>query len=134
MPVARAEWGEAMEAEASAIASDYEALRWAFGCFVSSQLAQPRRHLQRPGAFVPLAMSLIAMVMVLVHAAAFGIVHEADEGTPAHVFQLLMVAQLPMMALFTLRWLPTVPGPTLQVLVLQIGAAACAVLSVLLFT
>lgn len=131
---ARTEWADAMEAEASAITSDYEVLRWALGCFAASQLAQLRRHLQRPGAFVPLAMSSLAIVMVLAHAALFGIVTEVDEGTPAHVFQLLMVAQLPMIALFTLRWLPTVPGPTLQVLVLQVAAASCAVLSVLLFT
>jgi hypothetical protein len=37
--------------------------------------------------------------MVLGHAAMFGVVHEADEGTAAHVFQLLMAAQVPLQVL-----------------------------------
>ena len=49
--------------------------------------------IRQPSAFLPLAMSLVALTMVLVHAAIFGIVHEADEGTAAHIFQILMVAR-----------------------------------------
>ena len=35
-------------------------------------------------------MSFAALAMVLGHAAMFGVVHEADEGTAAHIFQLLI--------------------------------------------
>ena len=39
-------------------------------------------------------MSLAALALVLGHAAVFGIVHEADEGAAAHVWQILMVGGL----------------------------------------
>jgi hypothetical protein len=72
--------------------------------------------------------------MVLVHAALFGVVHEPDEGTPAHVFQLLMMAQLPIIAIFILRRVTSAPRATFEIVGLQIVAAGCAVLSVLLLT
>jgi hypothetical protein len=62
--------------------------------------------LKYPSAYLPLAMSLAALTLVLGHAAVFGIVHEADEGAAAHIWQILMAAQLPFVAYFTLRWLP----------------------------
>jgi hypothetical protein len=81
-----------------------------------------------PSAFLPIAMSAAALALVLGHILIFGIVHEADEGTPAHVWQLLMAGQLPMVAYFALRWLPQAPGQALRVLALQVVAAmaACA--------
>jgi hypothetical protein len=51
--------------------------------------------MKRPSAFVPPVMSFAALAMVLGSATMFGVVHEADEGTAAHVFQLLMSAQAP---------------------------------------
>ena len=62
--------------------------------------------IKKPSALVPLAMSLAALALVVGHAAVYGIVHEADEGAAAHIFQLLMVAQLPFVAYFMIRWLP----------------------------
>jgi hypothetical protein len=62
----------------------------------------------------------------------FGVVHEADEGTAAHVFQLLMAAQVPVVAFFAVKWLPRAPGPTLQVLALQ-GVAALAAIAAAFF-
>jgi hypothetical protein len=59
--------------------------------------------MKQPSAFLPLAMSLAALLMVLGHAAIFGVVHEADEGTAAHVFQLLMAAQVPVVAFFAIK-------------------------------
>ena len=78
--------------------------------------------IKQPSAWVPLAMSLAALGLVLGHAAVYGVVHEADEGTAARVFWLLMAAQLPIVAYFAFRWLPRQPGRTLQVLALQAGA------------
>jgi len=54
-------------------------------------------------------MSLFALSMVLVHFAIFGIVEETDEGTAAHIFQLLMVVQIPIVAFFAIKWLPFAP-------------------------
>lgn len=84
--------------------------------------------LKHPSAFVPLAMSLSALGFVIIYVALFGIVHQVDEGTPAHVFQLLIVGQIPVVAFFALKWLPVEPRRGMQVLVLQ-GAAALAAIA-----
>ena len=81
---------------------------------------------KQPSAVLPVVMSVIALLLVLGHAARFGVVHEADEGTPAHLFQLLMVFQIPLVAYFALKWLPRSPGRALGVLALQAGAALAA--------
>ena len=83
---------------------------------------------KQPSAFVPMAMSLTALGLVLGHIAIFGVVHEADEGTAAHLWQLLMAGQVPIIAYFALKWLPRAPGRTLRLLALQAVAAlaACA--------
>ena len=84
--------------------------------------------MKQPSAFLPMAMSLAALALVLVHLAIFGVVREADEGTAAHLWQLLMVGQVPVVAYFALIWLPRSPGKALRVLALQLVAAlaACA--------
>lgn len=58
--------------------------------------------LKRPSAYLPLIMSAAGLALVLVHAARYGIVHDADEGTSAHLFQILMVAQVPIVAFFAI--------------------------------
>ena len=90
--------------------------------------------LRKPSALAPLLMSLAGLALVLVHAARYGVVHEADEGTSAHLFQILMAGQLPIVALFAVKWLPESPGPALVVLVLQAGAGIAAFASVFLLT
>ena len=77
--------------------------------------------LRQLSAYLPLAMSLAALTLVLGHAAVYGVVHEADEGTAAHVWQILMAAQLPIVAYFLLKWLPRRPGESLQVLAVLAG-------------
>lgn len=73
---------------------------------------------KQPSAYLPLAMSLAALTLVLAHAAVYGIVHEADEGAAAHTWQILMAAQLPFVAYFLLRWLPDRTKDALTVLAL----------------
>ncbi len=63
-------------------------------------------------------MSLAALILVLGHAAIYGIVHEADEGAAAHIWQILMAGQLPFVVYFILKWLPRRPGESLKVLAL----------------
>jgi hypothetical protein len=77
--------------------------------------------IRQPSALLPLAMSLAALTLVLGHAAVFGILHEADEGTAAHVWQILMAAQLPLVAYFIIKWLPRRPRESLLVLALLAG-------------
>jgi hypothetical protein len=90
--------------------------------------------IKQASAILPLAMSLTALTMVLGHVALFGIVREADEGTPAHIFQLLMVAQVPIVGFFAIKWLPQAPARALQVLALQAGAALATIAAVVVFT
>jgi hypothetical protein len=41
---------------------------------------------------------------------------QADEGAAAHVWQLLMVGQVPIMAFFAIKWRPTQPRQALVIL------------------
>ena len=81
---------------------------------------------KKPSAFLPLAMSIAALATVLVHVAMFGVAREADEGTGAHIWQILMAAQMPIVAFFAIKWLPRTPRQALLVLALQVGAVLAA--------
>ncbi len=78
---------------------------------------------KQPTAFLPMAMSLTALAIVLGSLAIKGVVHQADEGTEAHLWQLLMAGQLPVLLFFAIKWLPRAPKQTLYVMALQAGAA-----------
>ena len=88
--------------------------------------------MKQPSAFLPLTLSFGALAMVLAHVAMFGVVHEADEGTAAHIFQLLMIAQVPIVAFFAIKWVPRTPRQALIILALQAGAAIAALAPVFL--
>jgi len=90
--------------------------------------------IRQPAAFLPFAMSLVALGMVLVHAALFGVTRETDEGTAAHIFQLLMIAQAPLIIWFALKSLWRDPRGTLLILALQICAALAAILAAAFLT
>ncbi len=77
-------------------------------------------------AFVPLVMSFAALATVLIHVAMFGAAREADEGTAAHIWQLLMAGQVPVVTFFAIKWLPRAPRQALPVLALQVGAVLAA--------
>jgi hypothetical protein len=77
-------------------------------------------------------MSLAALAVVLVHIITSGTARQADEGTAAHLWQLLMAAQIPIMAFFAIRWLPQTPRVALPVLALQVVAAIAALAPVYL--
>jgi hypothetical protein len=85
-----------------------------------------------PSAVVPVAMSCAALALVIGHIAPSGIARQADEGTAAHLWQLLMAGQLPVVAFFAARWLPRAPKQALLVLVLQAAAALAALAPVFL--
>ena len=74
--------------------------------------------IRQPTVFLPLAMSLVVLAMVLVHFAIFGIVDEIDEGTAAHIFQLVVYC----------------PGQTLFFIVLQASAVLAAIVAVFFLT
>ena len=90
--------------------------------------------LRQKSAYFPLAMSAAGLALVLVHAARYGIVHDVDEGTSAHLFQILMVAQVPIVAFFAITWLPKSPKSALVVLALQTAAGIAAFAAVYFLT
>jgi hypothetical protein len=89
--------------------------------------------MRRPSAYLPMAMSLAALAMVL-GTGAVGLSHggtitrDPDEGSTAHLFQLLMTVQWPITLFFAVKWLRRAPRETLGVLGLQAVAwlAGCA--------
>jgi hypothetical protein len=89
--------------------------------------------LKQTSAWLPIAMSLTALTLVLVNLAIYGIVRDADEGATAHLFQILMAGQAPVVAFFAIKWLPKNPKPALQVLAMQTGAALAALAPVFYF-
>ena len=81
---------------------------------------------RQPSAVMPIAMSIAALGTVLYHIARFGVAREIDEGAAAHIWQLLMAGQVPVVAFYAITWLPRAPRTALQVLALQVGAALAA--------
>ncbi len=86
--------------------------------------------LNRPAAFVPVLMSGAALAIVLGYVALFGVARQTDEGTAAHLWQLLMAGQLPIVAFYAIKWLPQEPKPSLRVLAVQACAAFAAMFPV----
>ena len=86
--------------------------------------------IRRPSALLPVVMSLAALATVMAYATMFGTARQADEGTAAHLWQLLMAGQLPVVAFFAIKWLPAEPRQAVLVLALQVGAALAALFPV----
>ncbi len=84
--------------------------------------------MKRPSAFLPVAMSLVVLAVLLGTMVRYGgdIPREPDEGTEAHIFQLLMAAQVPIVLFFTLKWLPQFPKQGFSVLAIQAAAYLAA--------
>lgn len=93
---------------------------------------KPSTILKQPSAFLPVAMSLAAIVTLVVALAMNGVVRETDEGSAAHIWQLLMGGQIPIVAYFAIKWLPQAPRQALYVLALQVGVALVAMAPVYL--
>jgi hypothetical protein len=85
-----------------------------------------------PSAFIPMVMSSVALITVIAHLLASG-GRETDEGTAAHLFQLLIAGQAPFVAFFALKWLPRMPSEAMYVMATQAAAAMVALAPVVLF-
>lgn len=90
------------------------------------------RFLKRPGGFLPLAMSAAALATVLVHVLMHGAAREADEGAAAHLFQLLMAVQAPIVIGYFAFKARESLGGAFAVLAIQAAAAALALAPVFL--
>ena len=87
-----------------------------------------------PSAFLPVAMSLAAVATVGISLAVLGFngIRQPDEGTSAHIWQLLMAGQIPLVGFFALKWLPRSPRQALPVLAIQAVAGVAALAPVYL--
>jgi hypothetical protein len=92
----------------------------------------PSTMLKYPTAFLPVAMSLGALATVLTFVALHGTAPQADEGAAAHIWQLLMAAQAPLVLYFAIKWVPQSPRQAIPILGLQLGAALAAMAPVFL--
>jgi hypothetical protein len=75
-------------------------------------------------AWVPIAIPLFFIALAVRHVSLYGPAVEPDEGTEAHLFQLLMPVSLVVSGYFALTWLPRVPRVAAVVLAVQLAAAA----------
>jgi hypothetical protein len=80
-----------------------------------------------------MAMSSVALITVIVHLLSAGAGQATDEGTAAHLFQLLIAGQAPFVAFFALKWLPRLPSEAMYVMATQAAAALVALAPVVLF-
>ena len=88
--------------------------------------------IKNPSAFLPVAMSLGALATIALFIALHGTAPQADEGAAAHIWQLLMAAQIPIVVFFAIKWLPQSPRQAVPILGLQVGAALAAMAPVFL--
>jgi len=89
--------------------------------------------LRSPLTLAPILLPLFCIGMVLVHVARVGAGPQADEGTEAHLFQLIMALQGPLMIWFAAKWWSVRRRATLLVLGFQGAAAATALGLVFLY-
>lgn len=92
--------------------------------------------LRRPLAWLPMAFSAAALLLVLGYLAVVGTSAGAatgsDERAPARIFQLLLAANALAIAIFGMRWLPEAPRAAAVVVAIQVLAAAIPVVTIVL--
>ena len=82
--------------------------------------------LKHPSAFLPVVMSGCALLTIAVFISFHGTAPQADEGAAAHIWQLLMAGQVPLILYFAIRWLPQSPRRAASILGVQLAAALAA--------
>jgi len=86
--------------------------------------------IRQPSAIIPIGLSVAALSAILCHIALHGVAPQADEGTAAHLWQIAMAAQVPVVIFHAVKWLPRTPGAAVRVLTVQAAAALAALLPV----
>jgi hypothetical protein len=81
---------------------------------------------RKTSAWLPVAMSVVALTMLLGSIAIYGGAREPDEGSVAHLWQILMAGQLPVIVFFAVKWLPIARREAMMVLAVQLVAALAA--------
>ncbi len=84
-------------------------------------------------ALLPLALSLVGLVLIFGHVAVSGAGPEADEGTLARLWWLFMAAQVPLVAFYAITWLPRAPQVATWIVILQVAAVLANLAAVRFF-
>ena len=114
---------------------------WATACdpkqtfrnpLVLEEQMKSRTLLRKPSALLPVLMSFSALAVVAIFISIYGDVQQQDEGTAAHLFQLLIALQIPNSLFFAFKWLPKFAKPAIGVLALQVIAASVALVTILI--
>jgi hypothetical protein len=87
---------------------------------------------RRPGAWLPIALSLTALGLVIGNAATVGVAPHDDEGAAARIFQSLMLVQGLIVGWFAIRWVPQAPRPAAAIIVVQLLAASVPIAAILI--
>ncbi|MEZ2389069.1 hypothetical protein AB6813_05870 [bacterium RCC_150] len=84
--------------------------------------------IRHPSAWVPVAMSLAILIMIVATLISSGVSRQPDEGAAAHIFQIWLVVEVLAIAAFAVQWVPRRPKEALIVLAVQVSCAlsACA--------
>ena len=83
--------------------------------------------LKHPSAFLPVATTLGALEAALVLLASHHPAPSASGGLQlSHIWHLLMAGQIPIVLLFSIKWVPRSPRQAVRVLALHAGAALAA--------
>ena len=92
-----------------------------------------RTQINKWAGVLPLSFSALALAVVLYAVATGWERNLPDEGAAAHSFQLLIAAEVPLIALFLWTADRSHPAPVLRRLAVQIAAIMVAMAPVLLF-
>lgn len=138
LPSGRSDWAQAMVRETDLIENDFSALSWAVGsifagCVERIRTMAFREQVNGASGAAPVILSFLALGIAL-FAGLSGAERDAtDEGALAHIFQLLIVAQLPIIAVFlgTANWKQI--GSLMRPLAMQAGGVALALGAVAYF-
>ncbi len=90
--------------------------------------------LKKPSAWIPIALSLSVLTVMIIFIALSGPpTRQADEGVGAHLFQIWLVLEVLMVGFFAIKWLPQRPTQTVLILLIQIVAVLATCFPVFYF-
>ncbi len=87
---------------------------------------------RRISAWLPITMSMTAVLLTLVRLLSVGRQPDLDEGFYAHLWQLLMAAQIPVAVVYLVKTPRAARRQMVYTVALQAGAALIAVIPVAL--
>lgn len=85
---------------------------------------------KKASALIPALMSIVAIFLFSIHVLLHGWHPVRAEGAIAYLYLLLVVAQLPVIALFAYRWFRLAPLQGFPVIATQVVALAAALIPV----